>query len=393
MKSSDFDHSSGKLVRDDKRRYDSFVPASLPFKFEKDDEFIRLLSKASQKLGELKGLDKTLKETLGNITEYLIIPYLQNEAVLSSKIEGTVSTLQDVMENELNIKIKNEESRGGKQEVINYIHTQEQGASRIRAGSNIDINLIKFLHSILLKDVRGKNSTPGSLRKIQNYITQFSHGTGINNAIYIPPPQEMVQNLLVSLFQYMDNSDEPILMKLGMMHYQFEAIHPFLDGNGRIGRLLILLYLIKQKELEIPLLYLSGYFEKNRNEYYSLLIDVSMNSNYLSWMKFFLNGVIVQSDNIIKKTDKLIAYYDKFYKQMKRRSKNVIGLFQKLFLNPYITIPKAAKEFNISYPTAKKAVYLLVNLGILRSIKLKHKGKVFIAINILDIYIKREDDI
>lgn len=157
---------------------------------------------------------------------------------------------------------------------------------------------------------------------------------------------------------------------------------------------MILLYLIRQKDLEIPMLYMSEYFENNRNEYYSLLLDVSMNGNYLSWIKFFLNGVIVQSNSIIKKTNRLIVYYDNFYKQIKTKTKsrNVIGLFQKLFSNPYITIPMVARKLDISYPTAKKLICVLIDLNILQPIEIGDNAKTFEAKNILDIYTEKEED-
>ncbi len=388
MDVSGFKRPSGRLVRNTRRDYYSFIPSNLPVKFEKDDEFIDLLAAASQKLGELNGLGKALDETLGNVTRRLIIPYLRNEAVLSSKIEGTLSTLQEVMENEIGITPNSEESRGNMREVTNYAIAQDAGIDMIRHGREINVTFVKRLHALLLKGVRGEEAVPGEIRALQNYISR--PGQKISSATYVPPPPERVERLLASLFSYMDSSTEPVLVKLGMMHYQFEAIHPFLDGNGRIGRLLMILYLIRQRALELPLLYMSEYFERNRMEYYSLLLEVSRSSAYLTWMKFFLNGVITQSDSIIRKTNALLVYHDGLAKRIKKEasSAKAYELFLMLFSNPITVIPRVADRLEISYPAAKNAVDDLVRLGILKQGGKGHKAKarMFVADRILDIF-------
>lgn len=383
---SGFKRPSGRLIRNARRGYYAFVPSRLPARFEKDDEFIELLSRASQKLGELAGLGRALEETLGNITRRLVMPYLQNEAVLSSRIEGTLSTLQEVMENEIGIAPKGEDSRGSMREVTNYIRAQDAGIDMIRHGKQINTALIRRLHQILLRGVRGEEAIPGDLRELQNYISQ--PGQRIGSATYVPPPPEMVRGLLNSLFSYMETSREPILVRLGMMHYQFEAIHPFLDGNGRIGRLLIILYLMRQKTLDIPLLYMSAYFERNRMEYYSLLLEVSRNSSYLQWMKFFLTGVSMQAESVISKTNRLLEYYDSLSGRIKEEcsSAKAHDLFLMLFSNPVMTIPRAADRLGISYPAAKAAIQEMVGIGVLKPLGGKHRAKRFIASSIFDIF-------
>lgn len=386
MDVSGFSGPSGQLVKNARRGYYSFVPARLPARFEKDDEFISLLARASQKLGELNGLGKALDETLGDITRRLVMPYLKNEAVLSSRIEGTLSTLQEVMENEIGILPKNEETRGSMREVMNYIRTQDSGIDMILHRRRINVALVRRLHSMLLKGVRGEEAVPGDLRELQNYISQ--PGQRISAATYVPPPPEKVNDLLAALFSYMESSEEPILVKLGMMHYQFEAVHPFLDGNGRIGRLLIILYLITQGALDVPLLYMSEYFERNRMEYYSLLLEVSRKSAYLPWMKFFLNGVIVQAEAVIGKTNRLLAYHDSLAERVRSESSSAKAyeLFLMLFSNPIMTIPRAAEKLKMSYPAAKNAVQDLVRLGVLRPVGAKYKARRFIASSIFDIF-------
>ncbi len=386
MDVSGFKRPSGRLIRNARRGYYSFIPPGLPVRFEKDDEFIDLLARASQKLGELNGLGRALDETLGNVTRRLIIPYLRNEAVLSSRIEGTLSTLQEVMENEIGIAPLDEDSRGSMREVMNYVIAQDAGMDMIRHGREINVTFVKRLHALLLKGVRGEKAVPGELRALQNYISQ--PGQRIDSATFVPPPPEMVERLLASLFAYMDSSREPVLVKLGMMHYQFEAIHPFLDGNGRIGRLLMILYLIRQHALEVPLLYMSEYFERNRMEYYSLLLEVSRNSAYPQWMKFFLNGVITQADAIIRKTNMLLAYHDGLVKKIKEGSSSAKAyeLFLMLFSNPITVIPRAADRLGLSYPAAKNAVEDLVRLGVLKQEGRGKKAKRFVAGRILEIF-------
>ncbi|MCL4388502.1 Fic family protein, partial [Candidatus Marsarchaeota archaeon] len=208
-------------------------------------------------------------------------------------------------------------------------------------------------------------------------------------AIYVPPKPSLAPALLGNLFSYMSVPGIPDIIKVALMHYQFEAIHPFLDGNGRIGRLLIMLYLIKLGELGQPLLYMSAYFERNRDEYYRLLFEVSASGKYAEWVKFFVKGIIEQSESALSKSSKLFEYRGEIAKKLKATGRSTaLKLADTLFTHPIITIPMAAKLMSVSYPAAKASVNEAVKLGILQEDKdpSAKRPKMFIATSIIDIY-------
>ncbi len=273
-------------------------------------------------------------------------------------------------------------------EVRNYIKAQEIGINLMNEQIPIDLQLITKLHSILLPHVRGEKAKPGSIREVQNYISHYQNAIGIEYATYIPPPPDKVKELLANLLDYMNNSGDPILVKIALMHYQFEAIHPFLDGNGRIGRLLLILYLIKNKALKLPLLYMSDYFEKNRSAYYSLLRDISKNSTYSEWLKFFLIGVISQSKIVLDKISKLSQYYNEKGKDIEEKySKPTYVLFQQLFGSYIISANTTSHILNVTYPTAKRAIDNLIKEGIIQPLETgKARNQLFVAKGIREIY-------
>jgi len=391
MEQSGFTSTKGKLIRSEDGRYYSFVPAYLPIKLDYDDELIHLLSNASGKLGELRSLGLGLEGSIGFDPRLFIRPYLRKEAVLSSKIENTMSTLHEVLEAEELKQFKDEGSRGDLLEVLNYVHAQDLGIKMINEGSAINTDFIMKLHSILLRHVRGEKAKPGALRDSQNYIAKAGF-SDIRDAVYVPPPANVVPELLSNLFNYMESSNDLQLIKIALMHYQFEAIHPFLDGNGRIGRLLIIMYMIKSSVLVHPFLYMSDYFERNRDLYYSLLLDVSRAGNYADWIKFFLRGVIEQSDSVMSKAKVLLSYYSEVKEKLGNTATGSAGrLADRLFTHPIITIPSAASALKLSYPSVKKSVAKLMDLGILqkyeRSILGAHRRPMmFVAPKIMEIY-------
>ncbi len=388
MDISAFINTNGRLEKDNAKGYYYFVPAELPVRLDVDDELLDLLVRASRALGSLKSLEMEFNATIGFSAFLFIRQYLRSEAVLSSKIEGTASTLYDVLEAEASLMARKSEARGDLLEVLNYVAAQEKGVSMINAGSVIDIDFITELHSALLSHVRGESGRPGRIREVQNYISRAGL-PDLKDAVYVPPKPSLVPVLLSNLFSYMSVKGTPNIIKVALMHYQFEAIHPFLDGNGRIGRLLIMLYLIKLGELGQPLLYMSAYFERNRDEYYRLLLEVSASGRYAEWVKFFMKGIIEQSESALSKSSKLFEYHGEIAKRLKVTGRSTaLKLADTLFTHPIITISMAANLMGVSYPAAKASVYEAVKLGILQeeSNSNAKRQKKFIATSIIDIY-------
>jgi len=395
MNPSDFNATKGRLIRSEDGSYYSFVPAYLPIELGYDSNLVSLLEQASQKLGELKTLGVGLDTSIGFAPQLFIRPYLRREAVLSSKIENTISTLHEVLEaEELGQNEVLKESSGKIEdllEVLNYVHAQDLGIDMIKKGSAINIDFITKLHAILLRHVRGEHAKPGLLRDRQNWISKEGF-PDIRDAVYVPPPANIVPELLSNLFNYMESSNDPQLIKIALMHYQFEAIHPFLDGNGRIGRLLIIMYLIKTGLLVHPFLYMSDYFEKNKVQYYTLLLDVSKAGAYADWIKFFLRGIIEQSSTIINKTSALLSYHSEIIEKLgNERSRVAARLADYLFTHPIITVPNAARALSVSYPSVKKTVEKFISLGILhesegRAIGRGKRPALFMALKIIQQY-------
>ena len=389
MNISAFSSTRGRLERDEEKDYHYFMPAGLPVGFDIDDVLLGLLVRASKALGELKNLGMEFGATMGFSAMLFIRPYLRKEAVLSSKIEGTVSTLYDVLEAEASPRAGKAETMGDLLEVLNYVAAQEKGISMLKAGSDINAGFVTELHSTLLRHVRGERDRPGKIREVQNYISRAGL-PDLKDAVYVPPKAKLVPALLDNLFSYMSAEGMPGIVKVALMHYQFEAIHPFLDGNGRIGRLLIMLYLIRYGDLSQPLLYMSAYFERNREEYYRLLLEVSTSGRYAEWVKFFMKGIIEQSESALSKSSRLFEYHREIAKKLKETGRSTaLKLADMLFTHPIITIPMAAKLMGVSYPAAKASVYEAAMLGILQQQEMPGitgRPKRFVAREILDIY-------
>lgn len=356
----------------------TFVPNLLPPKLYFDNEMIMLLAKATERLGQLKGVGPLLPNP-----HLLIRPYLQREAVLSSMIEGTLASMSDLFRYEALGDIDEEDvGRLRIKEVNNYVRALEINLKKIREGSDkLGINLIKNSHGILLEGVRGEDKRPGEFRETQNYVARID---GANTEIiYTPPALDHLVELLENFEEFLQTSSENIheLIQCAILHYQFEAIHPFGDGNGRIGRLLITLFLIERKILPEPLLYLSAYFEKNVEEYRKGLLAVSQKSKWREWVKFFLKGIIVQAEDAIEHTKTLITLQDKYRKILGdiQASANSFRLVEYLFANPYLTYSRAMHFMDVTFPTAKRNVDKLVELNILTEISTGERGKKFVA--------------
>ena len=356
----------------------TFVPNKLPPAFFYDHELVTLLARAERKVGELKGRGNELSNPY-----ILVRAYLKREAVLSSRIEGTLASLEDLNKHEAVGNIGKDTSEYLRlREVTNYVRALESSLEKIRDGKRkVDLGLIKEAHKELLSGVRGKDKSPGEFRKTQNWII-ITKGT-TQEINYTPPPPEKLNELLDNLQTFFQTNHDTVsaLIQCAIIHYQFEAIHPFLDGNGRIGRLLLPLILYEKGLLPEPLLYLSAFFDKHQQEYYNGLLVVSQKSKWREWIKFFLKAFAEQADETIQNIQKLLDLQKKYKDVIREQntSSNVLLLMEHLFANPYITIPKAVDFLHVTYPTAKNVVMALVDVGILTQTNITHKSKVFLA--------------
>ena len=372
-----FTRPNGKLEKD---RYGKpvFVPHKLPVKVRYDRETVMLLANAERKVGELKGIGAVLENP-----HILIRAYLKKEAVLSSKIEGTLASLKDLNRQEAVGSIKKNDAENLRlQEVINYVCALEESLNTLQTSEqHVDLELLKKAHKKLMEGVRGHDKNPGNFRSQQNWIIKTHRS--VQEIVYTPPPPKKIPTLLENLEEFIqaDHKELSVLVQCAIIHYQFEAIHPFLDGNGRIGRLMLPLMLHKKDVLPEPLLYLSAYFDLHREQYYSGLLAVSQKSRWNDWIKFFLKAFTEQAGETIDSIQKLRMLMTKYKKTLheKNSSSNSIFLMEHLFANPYVTIPHAAEFLNITYPSAKNAVMALVESGILKQTPIRYKSKVFVA--------------
>lgn len=337
--------------------YYSFVPKKLPPvpALDMDDEMIKLLSDADRKLGRLDGITQILPNP-----QLLVAMYVRKEAVLSSQIEGTQASLTDVLNN------SNIEKRSAVEEVVNYVAAMSYGLQRLD-NFPLSLRLLREIHSKLLKGVRGSDRSPGEFRSSQNWIGPT--GCTLANAVFVPPTVNDMHDALSDLEKFLYEEDNiPSLIKIALIHAQFESIHPFLDGNGRIGRLLITFWLCSENILSQPLLYLSYYFKENRTEYYDRLMDVRKHGAWEEWIKFFLKGISYVADEATNSAKAIINLKEKYTHKISdnNSNSNYIKLLELLFENPIITKKQASELLGVSYPTASSIVDDFESLQILR---------------------------
>lgn len=343
------------------RGYSAFIPAKLPPDppIVIDPEMQKLLSLADRKLGRLDGITQILPNP-----ELFVAMYVKKEAVLSAQIEGTQASLVDVLNtpsSESNDRAYNEVI-----EVVNYVNAMNWGLQKLHT-LPLSLRLIRSIHKILLEDVRGSNKNPGEFRKTQNWIGP--QGCTLETATFIPPTVVEMEKAMADLENYMyEDDDVPALIKIALIHAQFESIHPFLDGNGRMGRLLITFWLCQQEILTHPLLYLSYYFKQNRLEYYDRLMAVRTKGDWENWIKFFLRGIASVSDEATESAKKIIGLQSKYSEMLLQNDKsnnNYTVLLNLLFERPIITKKEISETLGISLPTANTIVETFCNLGIL----------------------------
>lgn len=350
----------------------AFIPNPLPFNpsIILDEDMQDLLAEANSAIAKLDAMGY-----LAPKLEHILAMYIRKEALLSSQIEGTQATLEDIFNYEGNVSIKNPDDV---EEVVNYIKALKYGMQRLQEFP-MSIRLIKEIHAILLQNTRGKDKTPGELRKTQNWIGP--PGSTLKTATFIPPPPQEALKALGELELYLHkDSKSPLLINCALIHYQFETIHPFLDGNGRIGRLLITFYLYWRKALKLPLLYLSYFLKVHRQEYYDRLNLARQKGDLEQWVQFFLKGVIWTCESSLETIKNVLSIQEKHKKiliQKRVSSPHAIALLDHLFEKPILSIKEIAGHLSISFPTAKSLTMQFENLGILKEITGKKRDQRF----------------
>ncbi|MBA3237389.1 MAG: Fic family protein [Parachlamydiaceae bacterium] len=326
-----------------------------------DGSLGKLLAEANISLGRLDVMGYLLPNV-----EHIIAMYVQKEALLSSQIEGTQASMEDLFEYESNLPIKNIQDV---EEVVNYIKALNHGLKRLEEFP-MSIRLIKEVHHILLTDTRGREKTPGEFKRSQNWIGPA--GSSLKNASFVPPPPSEALHAMGELELYMHKEENlPILIVAALIHNQFETIHPFLDGNGRLGRLLITFYLCWKKVMQKPLLYLSYYFKLHRQEYYDRLNLVREQGEYEQWIQFFLKGILWTSEDALRTIKKVLALADNHKKlliQKKIASPMAIALLDHLFIKPHVSVQEITASLEISYTTAQPLINQFRDLDILREV-------------------------
>ncbi len=357
--------------------YQSFRPNPLPPEppIEMSNEMIAKLVDANRKLATLDGLSSRIP----NI-DLFVSMYVRKEALLSSQIEGTQCTLDDILnpfaEENTNLNVS---------DVVNYIRAEEFAINRLQTLPLCN-RLIKETHAVLMEGVRGQEKNPGEFRYSQNWIG--GQGSTLKNARYIPPNPEDMINAMSDLEKYMNGEDslDP-LIQAALIHYQFETTHPFLDGNGRVGRLLITLFLMEKRILSTPSLYISYFLKMNRIEYYDRMTQVRKTGDYEQWILFFLQALSDSAEDAIQTIDELTKIHNrnaqKFENMTKRQQANAMNFLIYLEKNPIIDIQKTAAALNLSYNTVAKSVALFVDNGILQQTEKSGRSKIYSYVDYL----------
>ena len=329
-----------------------FLPANLPVKNIDYNRLINLVAEANRKLSLYNGILQVMINP-----HVLLAPLTSKEAVLSSKIEGTQVSFTELLQFEADEKLNNNINLNDVDEIVNYKKAMLEAEKMFIDRPFIHLNMVRSLHSILLSGVRGSNKARGDFRKVQVYIGSLKGG--IEQATYIPPEAQNVLPLLDNWEKYINYTDQEILIACAVMHAQFEMIHPFLDGNGRMGRMLIPLFLYQKNCIDKPVFYMSEFFEENRQEYYLKLNNISNSGNWDDWIEFFLNGIIKQSNKNIEKSKEIISLYNEIKEQFINitHSNFAINVLDSLFKKPIISASELAKNSNIPSPTTANVLF------------------------------------
>ncbi|MDX6706302.1 MAG: hypothetical protein QOI48_2148 [Solirubrobacteraceae bacterium] len=364
------DNRAGRFVAQPSG-YRAFLPAPLPPDPPLDlaSGILPLLSKADIALGRLDGIVKVVPDP-----DFFVGMYVRREAVLSSQIEGTQSSLEDLLEVELEPDASDRGSDVG--DIVNYIGAMNVGLDLLNE-LPLSLRLIREIHEELLRDGRGAQATPGEFRTTQNWIGPS--GASLSQAAFVPPPVPDMMEALYAFENYLhSNGDTPVLVKAALSHAQFETIHPFLDGNGRVGRLLITFLLVHSGVLRAPLLYLSHYFKLHRTEYYDRLMAVRERGDWEGWLAFFLRGVAHTADEATDTAERIFEL-----RELHRTlvidevGTNGLRVLSALFQRPLVNVNYIARILGVSFPTANRLVARFVELGLLREVTGQKRGRLF----------------
>lgn len=371
---------AGTLVRQP-AGYTAFIPAPLPPDppLSIDAEMLDLLSRADLALGRLDGATEVLPNP-----ELFVAMYVRQEAVLSSQIEGTQASLADVLEYETAAARRNLPGDVG--EVVNYVRAMDYGLARLEQ-LPLSLRLIREIHAELLKGVRGGERSPGEFRTSQNWIGQA--GDTIETATFVPPPPLEMVRAMGELEKFLHAPiPMPILLKAGLVHAQFETIHPFLDGNGRMGRLLITFFLVQQKVLSRPLLYLSFFFKQHRDEYYDRLQAVRTRGDWEGWIKFFLRGVGTVGTQATDTARQILRMREEHRRQLSqgRGAGNTLRLLDLLYEKPVVTAKNVQEGLGVTHPTANALLGQMVDAGLLDEVTGQTRNRLFVYRQYLSLF-------
>ena len=374
------DYKSGEYVK--MNDYKAFIPSKINYNWEWDDTKLdKLLAEANRQIGELNAYSLLIP----NVDLYIKM-HVKIEANKSSRIEGTRTTVEEDL---LDVTDINPEKRDDWEEVQNYVKATNYGVERIKEGFPVCTRLMRELHKILMQGVRGERKTPGEFRTSQNWIG----GSMPSNAVYVPPPHTEIAECLTDFEKFINNEeiDTPDLIKIAILHYQFESIHPFLDGNGRIGRLLIPLYIQSKGMLEKSCLYISDYIERNKDTYYDLLTRVRTHNDIIGWIKFFLEAVIETSKTAKEKFRNVVELtmeMDKIIIDLPIKAENAKKVIDALYNEPIINRKKLMEITNIRPSTIKDTVNILLENNIIVETTGYSRNQVFAFQKYIDLFLK-----
>ena len=376
------DVRAGKKVKQGsgKAEYFCFVPVNLPPQnppIQYDDEMIYLVSEANRFIGRLDEVTDTLISP-----SYFVYMYARKEAALSSRIEGTRATFSDLIKAEAGMA---DEVPNDVQEIENYVKATSYGFERLET-LPLSLRLIREIHAILMTGVRGENKSPGEFRRSQNWIGGYS----INTAGYVPPSVDYLNDCLDNFEKFMHENDRiSPLVKAALIHSQFEMIHPFLDGNGRVGRLLIAFYLAANNILHKPTLYISKFIKRHQQAYYDCLSNIHLKGDYETWIKFFLTGVIETAKEAVEIARDITVLRENDLRKISalgRTSENARAIYEGLFDKPTISIEEAMSKLDISAATGGRLLDRLCEEGILSNLDNRKRRKVFVYKNYIDVF-------
>lgn len=376
MRREAFRSTARGVIRRTLEGYYAFHPEPLPRALGLPPDALRLLDEATGAVHRLGGVGRLIPNP-----HLLIGPHVRLEAVLSSRIEGTKTDVSQLLRYEAG-QVGDTVDAVDAEEVSNYVSAMQHGLKRLGEGFPLSVRLLREMHAVLLSGVRGQHRLPGELRSTPNWIG----GTTLDDAVFVPPPPDAMSAALTDWERFLHERELPLLVQLALAHYQFEVIHPFLDGNGRVGRLLVPLMLVHREVLSQPLLYLSVFFEHHRSEYYDHLLFTSQRGDLVPWVEFFLEGVRRQARDAEERTVRLVDLQHRMRSELldEGRPNSVVRLAEQLFASPIVNAARVEALLSVTRPTAQAAIVALVERGDLVEVTGRERRRVYEAPRILE---------